>query len=243
MAAWHLKTTHTYHKNICIHSDSQATLLALTKRTITSKQIKETIQVLNELAIDNQVTLSWVKAHVGHEGNEKADKLAKEGAASSEPIPHNTPATSSTIIRSMLRGKVIEYWNEWWHARPPHRYRQTKHFFPDINPKNSFKLCSGKRKRFSALIQWVTGHNHLRYHSSLVNNNPSEAECRYCHNGRESTFHILAECDNFATLRFSIFGNDRLFLPLDVNIKTMNQFLKEAKLESFTQYLLPSHED
>ena len=42
--------------------------------------IHETKQALNELGQTNKVKLIWIPGHAGHEGNETADKLAKEGS-------------------------------------------------------------------------------------------------------------------------------------------------------------------
>jgi ribonuclease HI len=62
-----------------ILSDSQAALLALNQNSFKSQAVYNTALKLNELASKSKkVTLVWIKAHVGHEGNEKADQLAKD---------------------------------------------------------------------------------------------------------------------------------------------------------------------
>ena len=59
------------YKYIKIYSDSQAAILALDKKEIYSQLVMDTIQVWELITNRNiQVTLSWIKAHVGHEGNE-----------------------------------------------------------------------------------------------------------------------------------------------------------------------------
>ena len=59
------------YKYIKIYSDSQAAILALDKNEIYSQLVLDTIQVWELITNRNtQVTLSWIKAHVGHEGNE-----------------------------------------------------------------------------------------------------------------------------------------------------------------------------
>ena len=68
------------YKYIKIFTDSQATLLALNSADVTSKLVLQTKLALNDLAKKTRrVTVVWIKAHVGHEGNELADELAKEG--------------------------------------------------------------------------------------------------------------------------------------------------------------------
>ena len=82
--------------NIVFFSDSQSALGALTVHFPKSRTVSDCISSLNELGLHNTVSLRWVKAHCGIEGNEKADKLAKAGAhlADSEifldtPLPYS----------------------------------------------------------------------------------------------------------------------------------------------------------
>ena len=72
-------------------SDSQAAILALNSNTVTSSLVKQTIITLNALADStNRVEIHWIKAHVGHDGNEKADQLAREAVKNSQ-VGINTP--------------------------------------------------------------------------------------------------------------------------------------------------------
>ena len=67
---------------IKILSDSQAAIKALNKPRITSQSVLTTLEFMETLALEvKHVTLAWIKAHVGTEGNEQADQAAKEGAA------------------------------------------------------------------------------------------------------------------------------------------------------------------
>ena len=59
-------------KNIYIISDTQTALKS-------SKLVWDCIQALNFLGIRNNITLRWVPAHNGIEGNEEAEALAKKG--------------------------------------------------------------------------------------------------------------------------------------------------------------------
>ena len=64
---------------IKIFSDSQAAILALNRNTITSPLVKQTIINLNLLADGTKrVEICCIKAHIGHDGNERADQLALE---------------------------------------------------------------------------------------------------------------------------------------------------------------------
>ena len=74
-----LITRHTENEDIMIHSDSQAVIKSLCKKTITNIYIKNIIDNLNMLGRHNKITIVWVPGHIGVEGNEIADKLANEG--------------------------------------------------------------------------------------------------------------------------------------------------------------------
>ena len=52
---------------------------------MTSQLVRETKFILNKLAAKVQrLTAVWIKAHVGHEGNEETDRLAKLGTVNSD---------------------------------------------------------------------------------------------------------------------------------------------------------------
>ena len=61
-------------KYIKVFSDSQAAILALDNTEMTSQLVRETKFILNKLASKVQrLSVVWIKAHVGHEGNEEVD--------------------------------------------------------------------------------------------------------------------------------------------------------------------------
>ena len=70
---------------IKIFSDSQAAILALNSNTVTSSLVKQTIITLKALADSTKrVEIYWIKGHVGHDGNERADQLAREAVKHSQ---------------------------------------------------------------------------------------------------------------------------------------------------------------
>ena len=73
---------------VAILTDSQAAIMAITKAgrrgRANTRELKEIVDKIPErrTAYGQETTaLVWVEAHVGIRGNEKADELAKEGAA------------------------------------------------------------------------------------------------------------------------------------------------------------------
>jgi ribonuclease HI len=71
------------HKQILIFSDSQAALKALSSLKVTLGLVAEHWDAPSALANQNDVTLAWIPGHYGLPGNEKAAKLARQGAAMS----------------------------------------------------------------------------------------------------------------------------------------------------------------
>ncbi|GBP11128.1 Retrovirus-related Pol polyprotein from type-1 retrotransposable element R1 4 [Eumeta japonica] len=65
--------------DICILSDSQAALKALTSYSFRSRLVWECYEILQALSLRNKLVLVWIPGHEGHEGNERADCLAKRG--------------------------------------------------------------------------------------------------------------------------------------------------------------------
>ena len=101
-------------RNIYILSDSQAAIKALNNFQINSKLFWDCHQSLMRLAEHNRVQLIWVPGHMGIDGNEMADQLARQG--SSRPFIGPEPALgiSAKIAREVIRGwtkrKHTDYW-------------------------------------------------------------------------------------------------------------------------------------
>ena len=239
------------NSTIAINCDSQAALQALTSTVVHSKQVHATSQLLQKLGDtvnNNKILLRWVKAHVGHEGNERADLLAKEGADSIvAPLADNIPLISAKSVREEVKEKFVEHWNTIW--QQDHPCRQTKLFFKKANKLASSKICAYSRQIFSAFAQFITGHNFLNRHSAIVAYGypePLASSCRYCNDdeSEESSIHILTTCPAFSGHRFSIFGFDSLnedfmdsFLESKKWVSKLSQFLHKIKLLDFTVLL------
>ena len=72
----HINNSDEYVK---VFSDSRAAIQALDSNLVSSQLVKDTITQLNIIGNKvNRLEISWIKAHVGHEGNEKADQLARD---------------------------------------------------------------------------------------------------------------------------------------------------------------------
>ena len=78
---------------VTIHSDSRWAINAITGRWRT-KHHKALVAYAKSLLKANnlRVKLQWIKAHAGHEGNERADQLANQGKMGSQRVGTTAPA-------------------------------------------------------------------------------------------------------------------------------------------------------
>lgn len=187
---------------------------------------------LNDAGEHNSITLNWIKAHADHPGNEKADKLAKEGASRSEDNIDG-PNISEATCRSMVRKAFEDKWQALWWGRTD--CRQTKQWFPSPLKSRSYDLLKkGNRKFLSGMVQLITGHNYLKRHEALVNDTEEleAALCRLCQEDEETSFHLVARCPALITARTQQFLDWKLDEPFQWQVKTVLHFLRDSQLES-----------
>jgi ribonuclease HI len=90
------------HRNIYILSNGQAAMKALDSFRINSKLVWNCHQSLVKLAERNTFQLVWVPRHMGFDGNEKADRLAREGS----PDPLIGPEPALGVSAKVARGVI-----------------------------------------------------------------------------------------------------------------------------------------
>ena len=216
------------NQTITFFSDSQASLAALNKMTVNSDTVNKCIDSLNLLGTNNKVHLRWVKAHVGIQGNEVADFLAKRGTSlgdgpSNEILPAH--AKQKFEIKSYFNKKWSEAWNAYKEAR------QTKIWFPIPDIKKSQQLLNMKRTNLSRLVQFFTGHNNLKRHRNIQNGVNDPESCRLCQEDEESSYHVIAECPAMQYFRSKIFQTPTLLPDPPVwSVKQVSRFLRESPI-------------
>ncbi|GBM28058.1 Putative protein in type-1 retrotransposable element R1DM [Araneus ventricosus] len=92
-----------------IHTDSLSSIMALKSagsRSSFVNSAKKDIYLANNL-----VGLSWVKAHIGIEGNELADQFAKQALSTGEEL--DIPAPRSYLNRK-IKSYILNTWNTYW---------------------------------------------------------------------------------------------------------------------------------
>ena len=112
-------------------------LKALQNNKITSKTIFNCIQNLEKAGENNDITITWIPGHKGHEGNEQADLLAKKGAEDS--IRNAIPTTISiNLIKSKIKEWLCKKSNQ--NLIQSWGVRHAKHTTKNFNKQRAIKL-------------------------------------------------------------------------------------------------------
>ena len=122
-----------------------------------------------------KTTLQWVPAHIGLSGNERADRLAKEGSRLIQPTP---PATYEET-KTLLRGSFRRGW-----ANLNHGYQA------QTDPIRTLE-----RKHQTLIFRMRTGHCGLRTHLKRIGATAT-ATCQ-CGEADQTSAHILQDCPLF----------------------------------------------
>ena len=175
-------------KYVKIFSDSQAAVAAIDSSEITSQAVKDAKTALNKLAGTTKHTvLVWIKAHVGHVGNEAADQLAKQGTVSEKSIKIGIPhCEMKRLVEDLIRKKWDAEWNEYEEGK------HSKEFLKGNDKNRAKKLLELSRYEVSRYVSLVTGHGNLAYFLSKLEPGVNPV-CRFCEE-RNETFIHLTEC-------------------------------------------------
>ena len=151
----------------------------------------------------------WIKAHVGHRGNELADIQAKRGTEL--PTNENISITiPQSLIKTTLCQNIYIMWTQSWQAYKA--ARQSKFFYTEPNPSIAKNILQYGRYKVGLIIRAITGHNALSYHRSKIDPENVSALCRFCTEIVPETFiHLITDCPRFYEHRL----NNFLTLPFD----------------------------
>lgn len=130
---------------------------------------------------DPGVMVKWVPGHCDTEGNEAADKLAKEGAMQESGV--TTAPTISWVTRH-LKNRTKQDFTKWWEAQMEHRYDSIYPFAVTKQP-----LVMSKRSTLHRILAARSGHGdfaayHERFGHTDSNNHCSCGE-------RKATTHVF----------------------------------------------------
>ena len=186
--------------------DSQAAILALANPITRSKTVASAIDALNRLmARATAVTISWIPAHRGHFGNEKADRLAKLGTITTEPSKTITTPRPHVQIKNDIRSGIQKTWTTEWTNNPMAKH--TKEFYATPCPQKATFVYKLARLELGRFVRLITGHNNLNHFQTRIGLWGSSL-CRLCHEADETFVHFLHECPRLRQRRVDIFRDE-----------------------------------
>ncbi|GBM54921.1 hypothetical protein AVEN_77829-1 [Araneus ventricosus] len=116
-----------------IWSDSLSSLQAILNPTSPHPLVRD---IQKQLQSKNNIYIGWVKAHIGHYGNETADELAKKAINEGTIINIKKPLSS---LKKSLNQELLEKWQLEWNEGKVGR------LIHEIIPSPSFKLHKWSR--------------------------------------------------------------------------------------------------
>ena len=222
-------------KFIKFHVDSQATLLALNNAELSSLLILQVTQMLKNLPSRlHPPTFAWTRAHVGTEGNELADSLAKEGCQSTNLIVIPQPKCA---LKNRLQSEFTSLWNTRWQNNKEALH--TKHFYRTFDSSKVKYTIKLTRKNLALFIRIITGHNSLHSHTGKFVESIF-TKCRFCAEHKESFVHFITDCPRLRTLRESYFQDSP---PSATSFWSVDKVLAFARSPSILPLLRPEKLD
>lgn len=196
-----------------IYSDSRSALETIVDNVSLHPLAERTRTNLQTAQIHGKiVNLFWVKAHVGVEGNERADALAKGAALGLKKRPDYDLCPVS-FVKRQIRLDTLDEWNR--------RYKEgttasgTKIFFPDA--VEAYRITR-KIKVDHVLAQVITGHggfSEYLYRFKCKEN----SSCICDPKKEESIVHAIVECP--------VFGSQRQDLEIEIGMEIKKESIYE----------------
>ena len=164
--------------NVVIFTDALSVLSKL--QNPHRKDLSEVETALVDLAAQTNLTLQWIPAHCGIQGNEQADWPAREGGQLEQEDRYTTYTDEKTIIKTLSKNK--------WKQQHP-------------NSNQSDSLHKLNRTEQVILFRLRTGHNRLNAH--MYNKfKIGEFEMCPCNADTMTAEHLLQHCPLHDAMRW-----------------------------------------
>ena len=169
-------------KKFIIYSDTISVLQSLKYTKLENSLIVKIFNKLNSLIQSKKVIFCWIPSHIGIQGNDKADSLAK---AAISMTPDKNIKTPYTDLKPKIKQIVTKKWQQLWDENPRNKLFQIRPILKEkkLDPNNT-------RREETTLTRLRIGHTRLT-HSFILKEEPLP-KCQ-CGN-QYSIKHILIEC-------------------------------------------------
>lgn len=200
-----------------IASDSRSSLEAVSDPNSLHPLVAEIKELIVRLGQEGKaVTLYWVKAHCGIEGNERADELAKQAALRDRRQPFYDKYPLSYAKR-LVRSDSINDWQKVYDTSQAGS--TTKLFFKNVT------LAYQTLRKISLdnfYAQIFTGHG--GFNSYLFRFKLTDSPLCSCgEDVSQSVQHLLLECARFGLLRHDC----ECAMDFDISVDTLEQLIRD----------------
>lgn len=185
-----IEDINTTNQKYVIYSDSLSAITSIRNIYPKLQIIQEIQNQLNKLKLENniQITLTWVPAHIGILGNEKADIAAKDASINSptQPVPIQTYDQIASY-----KQQINNQWQQLWKHEANNKLRQIKEDTARWNEH-------GSRKEQVIITRLRIGHTRLTH--SHIFEHQEKTQCDTC-NTNLTVNHILIDCRKYHNIR------------------------------------------
>lgn len=175
-------------RKVTIFSDCNSALQTIADTRSDSSIVQNIHQMIKN--VNNlDIRLKWIKAHVGHIGNERADDLARLATKGVECLELDAPLT---FVKLSLEHTTLNNWRDEWENSTNGKW--TKVFFPTLTHRTSAKEL---RSNFYN-TQFLTGHGKFGSYLKRFHIRTDDA----CKCGETQTsLHLPRYCREFNSTR------------------------------------------
>ena len=160
-----------------------------------------------------------IPSHIGIQGNDKADSLAK---ATINMTPDKNIKTPYTDLKPKIKQIVTKKWQQLWDENPHNKIFQIQPILKErkLNPNNT-------RREETTLTRLRIGHNRLTHSFILKEEPPPNCPCE----NQYSIKHILVECTKLNHTRKKFYkANSMKEIFFKIALKNIINFLKTIGL-------------
>ena len=216
--------------SLTIFSDSLSSLHAIENRSNSHPLVVSIHARLHNLENNHSISFAWTKAHAGINGNEEADRLAKEATIQRRACEYNNFPLSHAKYN--IKQTCRQEWNREYISAV--QGSGTRLWLPTIDHAEKFVNAFGVSFE---MTQVMTNHGyHLQYLNRF--NIASNALCPCDKKNTQTIEHLIKQCPRYASIRAhyeTMFGKHHanantydmeLILSNDEVIESFKEFIK-----------------